>query len=92
MDPAGNLYGTTLSGGSSGPCRSDVCGVVFELMPNADGTWTESVLYRFRGGKDGGNSEAGLIFDPTGNLYGTTLYGATTIAEMGIWAVVWSLS
>jgi uncharacterized repeat protein (TIGR03803 family) len=74
MDPAGNLYGTTIygNGGNSGRCLSGECGVVFELTPNADGTWTESLLYRFRGGKDGGNPEAGLIFDEAGNLYGTT--------------------
>jgi uncharacterized repeat protein (TIGR03803 family) len=74
MDSAGNLYGTTFYG-NSGPCLGGECGVVFELMPNADGTWTESVLYRFKGGKDGGNPETDLIFDQAGNLYGTTKVG-----------------
>ncbi|MBZ5574737.1 MAG: hypothetical protein LAO09_23015 [Acidobacteriia bacterium] len=41
-------------------------------------TWaatTESVLYTFSGGPDGGNPYAGLILDSKGNLYGTTVYG-----------------
>ena len=70
FDQAGNLYGTTQWGGSSN-CQYG-CGVVFELTPNADGAWTESVLYSFTGGKDGGQPWASLIFDAVGNLYGTT--------------------
>jgi uncharacterized repeat protein (TIGR03803 family) len=66
FDAAGNLYGTTVVGGANG------AGVVFQLAPNADGTWTESVLHSFTGGEDGGNPASGLIFDAAGNLYGTT--------------------
>jgi uncharacterized repeat protein (TIGR03803 family) len=75
VDPAGNLYGTTFYGGGGGSCPGGECGLVFELMPNADGTWTESVLYSFTGGTDGGNPETDLIFDPAGNMYGTTKWG-----------------
>jgi len=65
FDSAGNLYGTTANGGASGH------GVVFRLTPNSDGTWTESVLYSFKGGKDGTYPDhASLIFDTAGNLYG----------------------
>jgi hypothetical protein len=71
-DAAGNLYGTTVGGGSSS-CY--YCGVVFKLMPNPDGTWTEHVLYRFTGGTDGDRPLAGVILDAAGNLYGTTLNG-----------------
>ena len=45
-------------------------GTVFKLTPNADGSWTESVLYRFRG-NPASTPFAGLIFDAAGNLYGT---------------------
>jgi len=41
-------------------------------MPSSGGTWTESVLYKFTGASDGGFPAGGLIFDATGNLYGTT--------------------
>jgi uncharacterized repeat protein (TIGR03803 family) len=40
FDQAGNLYGTTSSGGAHGG------GTVFKLTPNADGSWRESVLLR----------------------------------------------
>jgi uncharacterized repeat protein (TIGR03803 family) len=65
FDAAGNLYGTTLGGGTHG------YGVVFKLTPSASGTWTESVLHSFTGGSDGGLPWGGVIFDTAGNLYGT---------------------
>jgi uncharacterized repeat protein (TIGR03803 family) len=69
-DAAGNLYGTT-SGG-----RSTTRGTVFELSPQSGGGWTETVLHRFKGYPlDGGRPAAGLVFDTTGNLYGTTFFG-----------------
>ncbi len=72
FDTAGNLYGLTFAGGTQGQ------GVVFELTPNSDGTWTESVLYSFTGGDDGGSPNFGRpIFDATGNLYGVTGAGGT---------------
>ena len=48
LDTAGNLYGTTPQGGTGS-------GKVFKLTPNPDGTWAESILYQFTGGKDGGH-------------------------------------
>ena len=75
FDSAGNLYGTTAQGGStacggSGPSQGG-CGVVFELTPAANGEWTETILYTFTDGNDGGVPQAGLIFDGAGNLYST---------------------
>jgi uncharacterized repeat protein (TIGR03803 family) len=72
FDAAGNLYGTTLYGGSMA-CEGG-CGVVFKLAPQPDGTWTESVLHSFAG-EDGAYCYAGLIFDAAGSLYGTTSAG-----------------
>ena len=69
FDQKGNLYGATAGGGAGGN------GTVFMLQPKADGSWTESVLYSFTGGTDGGNPETDLIFDQAGNLYGTTKWG-----------------
>lgn len=77
LDAAGNLYGTTTIGGNDN-CAADPtygCGVVFMLAPGAGGPWTESVLYTFSGGSDGGDPYGALTFDPQGNLYGTTQFG-----------------
>jgi uncharacterized repeat protein (TIGR03803 family) len=73
VDTAGNFYGTTTYGGS-GPCAngsSSGCGVVYRLS-QANGRVSESVLYAFTGGSDGGNPIGDLVFDSLGNLYGTT--------------------
>ena len=50
------------------------CGVVFKLTPKGDGTWTESVIHSFKY-TDGATPTAGVVFDPAGNLYGTTSGG-----------------
>jgi uncharacterized repeat protein (TIGR03803 family) len=70
FDGAGNLYGTTFNGGNQS-C-SNGCGTIFELIPGANGKWTETVLHAFRGGDDGSGPSGSLIFDAVGNLYGTT--------------------
>jgi uncharacterized repeat protein (TIGR03803 family) len=69
----GALYSTTLNGGTTGN------GTVFELAPPAaaGGTWTESILYNFSGGSDGGAPYGGVAFDKNGVLYGATSAGGT---------------
>ncbi len=73
VDKMGNLYGTTTAGGSSGN------GTVFKLaIPTvAGGAWKEEVLYSFGKGTDGTVPVAGVAFDTSGNLYGTTSAGGT---------------
>jgi uncharacterized repeat protein (TIGR03803 family) len=69
FDTAGNLYGTTQSGGKGS-------GTVYELTLGLTGDWTETVLYEFgTKTKDGATPYSGVVFDPEGNLYGTTLLG-----------------
>lgn len=74
FDEAGNLYATTSSGGTS---NTDDFGTVFELSPQANGTWTEQILHGFaENATDAGNPFAGLLFDPKKvNLFGSTLHG-----------------
>jgi uncharacterized repeat protein (TIGR03803 family) len=61
LDPQGNIYGTTYQGGPAS------AGVVFKLDP----TGSETVLYAFQNGADGGAPSADLVRDEAGNLYGT---------------------
>lgn len=70
-DHAGNLYGTTDIGGNLRACGANGCGVVYRIAPDG----TETVLYSFNGGKDGGFPRAGLTMDASQNLYGTTYEG-----------------
>jgi uncharacterized repeat protein (TIGR03803 family) len=74
FDAAGNLYGTTASGGVHGD------GTVFELTPKAGGGWTETVLFNFNG-TNGQFPRSGLIFDAAGNLYGTTSHGGSSYSS-----------
>lgn len=73
-DNAGNLYGTTFTGGGTG-CNGFGCGTVFKLAPNG----TESVLYAFQGGSDGEAPTTGVVEDSAGNFYGTTIAGGTGV-------------
>jgi uncharacterized repeat protein (TIGR03803 family) len=82
FDASGNLYGTTQTGGTYG------YGTVFEMTPTTKGAWKEKVIYSFNGanGKDGAGPLAGVIFDGSGNLYGTSelggVYSFGTVFEL----------
>ncbi len=79
MDSAGSIYGTTYGGGSSTNCSGGLdgpgCGVVYKITQDKK----LSVLYNFQGPAqgDGCCSEAGVILDSTGNIYGVTAGGGT---------------
>ena len=73
LDPNGNLYGTTFSGGSAG------FGTAYQL----DTANSETVLYNFTGNADGGNPFGGLTRDTNCVLYGTTENGGRGIGENG---------
>ena len=70
LDGAGNLYGTLYQGGAS------QLGAAYEVSRSGSG-WTESTIHSFAGGADGADPIAGLIFDGSGNLYGTTEFGGS---------------
>ncbi len=67
VDSSGNVFGTTETGGTS------QCGVIYELVNNGGGSYTNTTLYNFAGGtKDGCDPYGGLLMDSSGNLYGVT--------------------
>jgi uncharacterized repeat protein (TIGR03803 family) len=101
MDASGNLYGTTLFGGSGvgnycedGAEGDDGCGVVFKLS-ESKGVWTETVLHAFGDGNplDGAFPVGGVVLDAAGNLYGATSEGGdpTTCPDVGC-GVVYAVS
>jgi uncharacterized repeat protein (TIGR03803 family) len=67
-DAQGNLYGTTLNGGTA---PRPGFGTVFKL----DTTGKETVLYSFSSFSNGLGAWGGLVLDAQGNLYGTTSTG-----------------
>jgi uncharacterized repeat protein (TIGR03803 family) len=94
LDSAGNLYGTTASGGNYelSQCYLDGyvgCGTVYELS-QVNGIWTETVLHNFIGcclnnNHDGQNPYTGVIFEPGSRaLYGTTQNGGPCNPGCGI--------
>jgi len=69
FDKKSNLYGLAVQGGAVNQ------GAAFELTPNHDGTWTESVIYSFLGGNDGANPATSDLLLKGRSLYGTTTNG-----------------
>ncbi len=87
-DAKGNLYSTTLGGGSNDAvCGEGGCGIIFEMSPDG----TETILYTFTGGADGAGPN-GIIFDSAGNLYGTALGGVYQNCNGGGCGVVFKLA
>lgn len=86
LDKKGNIYGTAINSGYG-------YGSVFELSPPKAGeeAWALSTLYSFTGGRDGAVPAAAVIFDHSGNLYGTTTSGGTGNSCQGWCGVVFEL-
>ena len=73
MDSAGNLYGTSVQGGTY------ASGTVFQVTPEG----AHTVLYNFTGGADGGEPYKGVTLDAQGNLLGTAVTGGGGSCEGG---------
>ena len=92
IGPDGTLYGTTLFGGFGQ-------GTVYNVRPparpvgNALGSWSERVLYAFGNGEDGSYPTFGtVVFDPSGNMYGTTELGGYECVDGGYCGTVFKLT
>lgn len=112
LGPDGFLYGVTEGGGIGNGQENCLpstngCGTVFQLKlascPDTscakDGSWKETVLYKFSGmNGDGASPQSGdLTFDSSGNFYGTTVWGGAfeycgTVFEMTPSAGSWTES
>ena len=77
MDAAGNLFGTTSSGGQFG------VGTVFEIAKTAAGYASPITLHSFNG-TDGAVPEGNLVADATGDLFGITISGGGERRRYGI--------
>jgi uncharacterized repeat protein (TIGR03803 family) len=83
LDSAGNVYGTTKSGGTGSCLLEDHpfdptlgCGTIYRATQGSGGAWTETVLYNFvRGGGFGVFPSGGVLFDNANHLFGVTLAG-----------------
>ena len=104
FDSAGNLYGSTLLGGGAnfncnvGGSRPTGCGTTFKLTPQSDGTWSETILYRFLGTSDGQEPQGdNVLVTASGQVIGTTLTGGSKQAcpsnsSSGGCGVVWKVT
>jgi uncharacterized repeat protein (TIGR03803 family) len=72
LDAKGNFYGVTQFGGGHTGCNSGTfgCGTVYKMEKKTAG-FAETVVYDFNG-SNGYAPGAELVFDKSGNLYGTT--------------------
>jgi uncharacterized repeat protein (TIGR03803 family) len=79
IDAGGAIFGTTDGGGDGQE------GTVFKLDPpaRAGDAWTETVLYSFSGGRDGGNPFAGVTMDNRGRLFGAAQTGGSGGPDFG---------
>jgi uncharacterized repeat protein (TIGR03803 family) len=74
LDTAGNLYGTTMAGGTYG------YGTVFKVTPSG----VQTILHSFnQNGADGTNPEGALVIDANGNIYGATGGGGSNCLPGG---------
>jgi uncharacterized repeat protein (TIGR03803 family) len=90
LDPKGNLYGMTPTGGAYG------AGTIYQLHPGQNGSWRFKLVHAFTGGDDGASGSKGrMIFDDAGHLYGAATvggaYGAGTVFELRRTRTGWAL-
>jgi hypothetical protein len=72
----GSLFGVTANGG---PFNDS--GILFQLSPDGNVGWTESVIHSFEGKDDGSIPLGPLVFDAAGNFYGVAAAGCGSVFE-----------
>jgi uncharacterized repeat protein (TIGR03803 family) len=80
FDAQGNLYGVTNVGPPGNGCNGEGCGTVYQLKPNSDGSWTETIIHAFDGNDVPLSSP---IFDRQGNIDGSTVCGDQSCDDAG---------
>jgi uncharacterized repeat protein (TIGR03803 family) len=85
FDQSGNLYGTTFGDGAND------LGSVFKLTPGASG-WTYTSLYDFSEQYVAAYPISSVVFDTSGNLYGTTSSGGSPYNCQESCGVVWEIT
>lgn len=89
LGPDGNLYGVCSAGGAFGD------GWVFQMPPSCNQTCTPNDLHDFDG-SDGAEPQGAVVFDASGNLYGTTSQGGNTgpncVNSDSTCGVVWEIA
>ena len=86
LDAKGNLYGTNAGGGTYG------YGTAFELTPQRNGDWTETILHSFNCKVESCSPSAGLVFDAAGNMYGMASSGLGDVFELKPGSRGWTLT
>lgn len=81
----GNIYGVAQAGGANGQ------GAVYQLAPNSDGTYTESVIFSFNI-NDGAIPNSTPVQDASGNLFGVTRQGGDGLCSSNGCGVVYKLT
>ena len=77
--PDGNLYGTTLLGGSCSALAYVGCGTVFRLTPGGDLTTIYNFCLNNGPCTDGQSPADALVLGSDGNFYGTTAFGGSVV-------------
>jgi len=81
--PDGDIYTSSMGGPGN---RNFGYGWLFKLTPEANGTWSQTIIDEFLHHHADGEGPGGVIFDPQGNMYGVTgsggKYGGGTVFEL----------
>src|SRR3984893_2669699 len=71
VDPSGNVYGMTPTGGAYG------LGTIYKIHKEHNAAWNLKVIHAFTGGADGATGSAGRMILRHGRIYGAATAGGT---------------